>query len=62
MGIAWLHDACGYCEYCLSARETLCPKQHNSGYSVDGGFAEYAIGSANYVVRLPQNVDFVALK
>ena len=57
VGIAWLHDACGHCEYCLSARETLCPKQHESGYSVDGGFAEYAIGSANYVARLPQGAD-----
>jgi propanol-preferring alcohol dehydrogenase len=58
VGIAWLHDACGRCEYCLTAWETLCPEQHQSGYSVNGGFAEYAIGSANYVARLPQDVDF----
>jgi propanol-preferring alcohol dehydrogenase len=61
VGIAWLHDACGRCEYCLTARETLCPKQHESGYSVDGGFAEYAIGSANYVARLPQGTDVTQL-
>lgn len=61
VGIAWLHDACGHCEYCLSARETLCPKQHESGYSVDGGFAEYALGSANYVARFPQGADLTRI-
>jgi alcohol dehydrogenase, propanol-preferring len=61
VGIAWLHDACGSCEYCYTGWETLCEKQHNSGYSVNGSFAEYAIGSAAYVGRLPANVDFVAM-
>src|SRR6476659_3206424 len=49
VGIAWLHDACGACEYCQTGWETLCAAQHNSGYSVNGSFAEYAIGSAAYV-------------
>jgi propanol-preferring alcohol dehydrogenase len=61
VGIPWLHDACGSCEYCLSGWETLCEAQHNSGYSVNGSFAEYAIGSAPYVGRLPRNPDFVRL-
>lgn len=61
VGIAWLHDACGECEYCIGGWETLCEKQHNSGYSVNGSFAEYAIGSAKYVGRLPAKPDFVAL-
>ena len=61
VGIAWLHDACGACEYCYTGWETLCEKQHNSGYSVNGSFAEYAIGSAAYVGRLPANADFVAM-
>ncbi len=61
VGIAWLHDACGACEYCYTGWETLCEKQHNSGYGVNGSFAEYAIGSAAYVARLPANVDFVAM-
>jgi propanol-preferring alcohol dehydrogenase len=61
VGIAWLHDACGCCEYCGSGWETLCESQHNSGYSVNGAFAEYAIGSAAYVARLPDNVDDVAI-
>ena len=32
-GIAWLHDACGMCEFCLTGWETLCTQQRNSGYS-----------------------------
>lgn len=61
VGIAWLHDACGGCEYCVTGWETLCPAQHNSGYSVNGSFAEYAIGAAPYVGRLPRNADFAEI-
>jgi propanol-preferring alcohol dehydrogenase len=61
VGIAWLHDACGHCEHCMSAWETLCESQHNSGYGVNGSFAEYAIGNADYVGRLPKGVDFGAM-
>jgi propanol-preferring alcohol dehydrogenase len=61
VGIAWLHDACGTCEYCITGWETLCASQHDSGYSVNGTFAEYAIGSAPYVARLPKDPDFAAL-
>jgi propanol-preferring alcohol dehydrogenase len=61
VGIAWLHDACGCCEPCTTGWETLCSAQHNSGYSVNGSFAEYAIGVADYVGRLPANVDFAAM-
>ncbi len=61
VGIAWLHDACGACEYCVTGWETLCESQHCSGYSVNGTFAEYAIGSAAYLARLPERVDFAAI-
>jgi propanol-preferring alcohol dehydrogenase len=61
VGIPWLHDACGRCEYCQTGWETLCELQHNSGYSVNGTYAEYAIASAPYVGHLPQNPDFAAL-
>lgn len=57
VGIAWLHDACGACEPCMTGWETLCEAQHNSGYSVNGTFAEYAIGSAPFVARLPANTN-----
>lgn len=59
VGVPWLHSACGECEYCLTAWETLCPLQQNSGYSVNGGFAEYVLAPAAYVGRLPNNLGFV---
>jgi alcohol dehydrogenase, propanol-preferring len=58
VGIAWLHSACGHCDFCLSGWETLCPLQKNSGYSIDGGFAQYALAQADYVGRIPKNVTF----
>ena len=61
VGIAWLHDACGGCEYCVTGWETLCAAQRNSGYSVNGSFAEYAIGAAPYVARLPPDADFAEI-
>ncbi|WPP45593.1 alcohol dehydrogenase AdhP [Pseudomonas sp. AN-1] len=61
VGIPWLHSACGHCEHCLGGWETLCLAQHNTGYSVNGGFAEYALAEAEYVGRLPDNVGFVEI-
>ncbi|RUT35691.1 alcohol dehydrogenase AdhP [Paenibacillus zeisoli] len=58
VGIPWLYSACGHCEFCLSGRETLCLEQHNSGYSVDGSFAEYCVAMADYVVKIPDNLSF----
>ena len=59
VGIPWLYSACGYCEHCLGGWETLCEEQKNAGYSVNGGFAEYALADANYVGHLPKNIGFV---
>lgn len=59
VGVPWLHSACGECEYCLSGWETLCPYQENTGYSVNGGFAQYVLAPAAYVTRLPNNLGFV---
>ncbi|MBV8631847.1 MAG: zinc-dependent alcohol dehydrogenase, partial [Silvibacterium sp.] len=58
VGIAWLHSACGHCEFCLSGWETLCKEQKNSGYSVNGSFAEYALGKADFVGRIPDGLAF----
>jgi alcohol dehydrogenase, propanol-preferring len=57
VAIAWLGSACGACEYCVSGQETLCESQQNSGYSVDGAYAEYAVASARYVVPVPDAVS-----
>ncbi|MDN5273969.1 alcohol dehydrogenase AdhP [Chloroflexus sp. MS-CIW-1] len=61
VGVPWLHTACGYCEYCLDGRETLCTQQKNTGYSVDGGYAEYVLADPNYVGHLPDGVDFAEI-
>jgi alcohol dehydrogenase, propanol-preferring len=60
-GVAWLHDACGQCEYCMTGWDSLCYKQHNTGYSVNGSFAEYVIGAAPYIGRLPENSDLAEM-
>ena len=56
VAIPWLARACGHCGYCVSGWETLCEEQQNSGYSVDGGFAEFAVADARYVVPVPDAV------
>lgn len=58
VGIPWLYSACGYCTHCLGGWETLCEQQQNAGYSVNGGFADYALADPNYVGHLPKNVNF----
>ena len=59
VGLAWLHTACGHCEFCLKGWETLCHEQKNSGYSVNGSFAEYALGQADYLGRIPDQLSFL---
>ncbi len=57
VAIAWLGFACGECRYCVDGRETLCERQQNSGYSVDGAFAEYAVASARFAVPVPAGIS-----
>lgn len=61
VGVPWLHSACGLCDYCLTGWETLCPHQQNTGYSVNGGYAEYVLAPAAYVGHLPTSVDFAEI-
>ena len=61
VGVPWLYTACGHCRHCLGGWETLCESQLNTGYSVNGGFAEYVVADPNYVGHLPKNVDFVEI-
>ncbi|SOE53244.1 D-arabinose 1-dehydrogenase, Zn-dependent alcohol dehydrogenase family [Burkholderia sp. OK233] len=58
VGVPWLYTACGHCEHCLSGWETLCHEQQNTGYSVNGGYAEYVLADPNYVGHLPAKVGF----
>jgi propanol-preferring alcohol dehydrogenase len=57
VAIAWLGSACGECRYCISGWETLCEQQANSGYSVNGAFAEYAVVPAAFATPVPDNVS-----
>lgn len=57
VAIAWLGRACGECRFCVDGRETLCESQLNSGYSIDGAFAEYAVADARYAVSVPDGVE-----
>ncbi|NNM76447.1 alcohol dehydrogenase AdhP [Sphingomonas sp. ID1715] len=61
VGAPWLHDACGHCEYCTAGWETLCERQRNTGYGVDGGFAEYVVAPAAFLGRLPRDADMVRM-
>ena len=61
VGVPWLYTACGHCEHCLGGWETLCESQQNTGYSVNGGFADYVVADPNYVGHLPANIGFVEI-
>ena len=57
VAIAWLGSACGACRYCLDGRETLCEKQQNSGYSVNGTLADYALVPSAFATLVPEGVS-----
>lgn len=61
VGVPWLHTACGKCGYCTSGWETLCEQQQMTGYTVNGGFAEYSLADPNFVGHLPKGSDFVEI-
>ena len=53
VGVPWLYSACGHCEHCLSAWETVCAGAQFGGYTKDGGFAEYLLADPDYVAHIP---------
>jgi len=57
VAVPWLGWACGACEYCASGWETLCLQQRNTGYAIDGGYAEYVVADAGFVGLVPARVD-----
>ncbi|PZP33263.1 MAG: alcohol dehydrogenase AdhP [Roseateles depolymerans] len=58
VGVPWLHTSCGHCEHCMGGWETLCDHQEMTGYTVNGGYAEYVLADPGYVGHLPANLDF----
>lgn len=57
VGVTWLHSACGRCEFCLRGEENLCPYAKFTGFHVDGGYAEYVLADARYVLPLPKSLS-----
>ena len=57
VGVAWLNRTCGVCEFCCSGRENLCEQPQFTGWTVDGGYAEYAIAPATFSYHLPEKFD-----
>jgi propanol-preferring alcohol dehydrogenase len=53
VGIPWLGYACGVCEYCVAGRENLCINARFTGYQIDGGYAEYTVAEAAFVLKIP---------
>lgn len=61
VGIPWLSHTCGSCDYCMSGQENLCDTPAFTGYTVNGGFAEYCVAEGQYVFPLPEDADAQAL-
>ena len=54
VGVPWLHSTCGVCEYCVSGRENLCAKKRYTGYTVDGGYAQFVVGKEAFILSLDE--------
>jgi propanol-preferring alcohol dehydrogenase len=59
VGVAWLNRTCGKCKYCLTGRENLCEHALFTGWSVNGGYAEYAVVPASFAYRIPADFEDV---
>jgi len=57
VGVPWLHGTCGHCGYCTSARENLCETAEFTGWTVDGGYAEYAVANEDFAFAMPARYD-----
>src|SRR5690348_5569422 len=57
VGIPWLHRTDGTCEYCRSGRENLCDDPQFTGYTNDGGYAEYAVAPEDFVYSLDEKLS-----
>jgi len=60
VGVSWLHRTCGQCGFCLRGEENLCEQADFTGWTVDGGYAEYVTVPEAFVVRLPDALDDLA--
>ena len=54
IGVAWLHSACGKCDYCRRGLENLCVNAQFTGLHVDGGYAQYVLAEEKFAYRIPK--------
>jgi len=57
VGVAWIHSACGHCEYCRAGQENLCPDFVACGRDAPGGYAEFMLADENFVHPIPQEIS-----
>ncbi len=57
VGVPWLGHTCGACAYCAADRENLCDRPEFTGYTRDGGYAEYAVADTAYCFPVPESLD-----
>lgn len=57
VGVAWLGGTCGHCQRCAAGRENLCQRARFTGYSLDGGYADYTLADAAFCFPLPAGFD-----
>jgi alcohol dehydrogenase, propanol-preferring len=56
VGVPWLAQSCGECQFCKAEQENLCDQPLFTGYTVDGGYAEYLCANENFCFLLPEGV------
>ncbi len=59
VGVPWLGSTCGHCGYCTTARENLCGEARFTGYTLDGGFAQFVIADAGFCLPIPEQYSSV---
>src|SRR6516165_11150931 len=61
VGIPWLGWTDGDCSYCRSGRENLCDNARFTGYTIDGGYADFTVADSRYCFHLPERYDDIAV-
>ena len=59
LGVPWLGWACGECRYCTSGRENLCDLARFTGYTLDGGYADWVVADLRFCLAIPRAYDDV---
>jgi propanol-preferring alcohol dehydrogenase len=57
IGVAWLHETCGVCPFCRRGEENLCERARFTGWTVDGGYADFLTVPEGFAVRIPDELS-----